>query len=253
MSLIKTIFLNFVLMINISNGENLKRAVVLGATGATGKEVVQALLSRNWSVTTVTRRSVEVNNNDRVTEIITNFTNTDELISKWNGHDALFNCVGTTRGQAGSADAFVDVEVRLTRLATQIAKLSGIKHVAVISAQSSNKDIWVPSNLLHPLLYIRTMGEKEQATIDGGLPSASIFQPGFLNRLVGDRMFENILHSFCPSASLRVDTLAMAMVKDAEKQLLALQNSDKISDNSNSCRNEVRYFNGNGAITRVAA
>ena len=39
-------------------------------------------------------------------------------IRLFDGADALFNCLGTTRGQAGSAEEFVRVEVGLSKVST---------------------------------------------------------------------------------------------------------------------------------------
>ena len=60
-----------------------------------------------------------------------------------------------------------------------MAKAAGtVKHVGLVSAQGSNKDIWVPTTLIHPMLYIRTLGQKEEAVIETNFASVSIFQPG---------------------------------------------------------------------------
>ena len=160
--------------------------------------------------------------------------------------------LGTTRGQAGGAEQFVQVEVGLTKIANAIAKESKILHVSVVSAQGANKDMWVPSTLIHPLLYIRTLGEKQQSVIDSKFPSTTIFQPGMLNRLVGDRAMENIFVNLLPS--LRVDLLAEAMVLDAEVKLQLLFSKKKEcqeSESQNEMEPIVTFYEGNGAITNL--
>jgi hypothetical protein len=175
--------------------------------------------------------------------------------------------VGTTRGQAGGAEQFVHVEVGLTKLVSEVAKQANIPHVAVVSAQGANKDMWVPSIYIHPMLYIRTLGEKQQAVLDLQFPSTSIFQPGMLNRLVGDRGMENLFVNMLPS--LRVDVLAEAMIVDAETKLEEL-----LPGTSNVCQEaaggkekeadvqgekgepapavpQVTYYEGNGNISRL--
>lgn len=96
--------------------------------------------------------------------------------------NALFNCLGTTRGQAGSAEAFVNVEVGLTKTISEVATDAGIRHASVVSAEGANKDMWVPTTLIHPLLYMRTLGEKEAAVLSFPFESVTIFRPGMLNR-----------------------------------------------------------------------
>lgn len=86
---------------SVTPHDNSYRAIVVGATGATGKYVVQKLLEKKWFVTTISRREYEneLLNDDmrtRLTSISSNFTaaDTESLIHQWNGHDALFNCLG---------------------------------------------------------------------------------------------------------------------------------------------------------------
>ena len=82
----------------------------------------------------------------------------------------------------------MDVEVGQTAAAAAVAKKLGARHAAVISAQGANAGMWVPSTYIHPLLYVRTMGEKEMAVQAAEFASTSIFRPGMLNRLRSDRM-----------------------------------------------------------------
>ena len=81
-----------------------RRAVVLGATGATGRKIVTQLLeSSDWHVTTLVRKPSPASETssgsqtDRLTEVVVG--NTLELadVSVFRGHDVLFNCIGTTR------------------------------------------------------------------------------------------------------------------------------------------------------------
>lgn len=116
--------------------EVIRRAVVVGATGATGREVVRELLHNNWQVTTVSRRNFSFDEfkpkESKLTQLQSDFSNTNELINLWTNHDALFNCLGTTRGQAGSAEAFVDVEVELTKKVVNIAKEAKVSLVILL-------------------------------------------------------------------------------------------------------------------------
>jgi oxidoreductase len=229
---------------------NLRRAVVVGSSGATGREVVKELMLKRWEVTTIARSQFDFpvseakHPDSKLTQIQSNFSSLDEYVGQCNGFDAMFNCLGTTRGQAGSAEAFVEVEVGLTKKACDFAKKAGIRHIAAVTAQGANKDIWVPTTLIHPLLYTRTLGEKQQAVLDAQLPSTSIFQPGMLNRLLGDRMWENVAVALIPSISLSVNVLAKAMIHDAEQKL------DALDAEQETCAARVSYFTGNYNIEK---
>ena len=91
-----------------------------------------------------------------------------------------------------------------------------IPHASLISAEGANHKIWA-KDWIHPLLYMRTIGQKEQTIIsDHSFDSVSIFKPGMLIRLQSERTwFEKF--SELRGSGLRVDTLASAMIHDAER------------------------------------
>jgi len=250
--------------------DKLRRAIVVGSSGATGREVVKELINRKWEVTTISRSKMEfplsetTHQEAKLIQIVSNFSSLDDYVSQCNGFDAMFNCLGTTRGQAGSADAFVAVEVGLTKKACDFAKKAGVRHVGVVSAQGANKDVWVPTTLIHPFLYTRTLGEKQQTVLDAGFASTTVFQPGLLNRLMGDRLWENVAVALVPGISLGVDILAKAMVKDAETKLNSLDNSanmpkiesESVASDQQTCTGGssslVSFFTGNYNIAEAA-
>lgn len=205
---------------HIQRGDGSRSAIVLGATGATGRQVLSQLLeSKEWGkVTTIGRRELpgEPENDKLHHYVVPDFDKLDEThADKWAGHDIVFNCLGTTRSQAGGAENFVRFEVDYTRKAADLAAKVGIKSFSVVSAQGANPNAWYV-NWLHPLLYVHTLGMKEEVIKNashGGFDRVSIFRPGMLNRLMGD-WHENVLNLL--GLGLRVDDLARAMIRDAE-------------------------------------
>lgn len=131
----------------------------------------------------------------------------------------VFNCIGTTRGQAGGADPFYKIEVEYTQKVAAIAAKAGIRQFSVVSAQGANANQpyvkWI-----HPLLYIYTLGMKEQVVkeVVPKFQRISIFRPGMLNRLKEDRTMEIVINRVF--GGLRVDDLAKVIVKDAESDVL---------------------------------
>ena len=209
-----------------------RSAVLVGATGATGKQLLAQLLEDDGftSVVAVGRRAPPgVEHPKLSTVIVADLTDADALREAWpvpadlDDEEAtvtrvMFNCIGTTRGQAGGAAGFQKVEVGITTAVSAVAAERGIGHISVVSAQGANPNTWVDSNeLIHPLLYARTLGRKEEATLaaKGSVVRRSIFRPGMLNRMTGDRMAENVINAL--GVGLRVDTLATAMLRDAQR------------------------------------
>ena len=54
----------------------------------------------------------------------------------------------------------------------------------MVTARVAHAGMWCdPWELVHPLLYARTLGRKEEAVLAAGFHRVSIFQPGMLDRL----------------------------------------------------------------------
>ena len=195
-----------------------KKAVVIGGTGATGQQLIKQLLANDkWEQITSIGRKPVLNGEshdklqDIVLETLYDLSSTEEL---WKGHDVFFNCIGTTRKRAGSAKKFIEIEAGISMEAAKIASNAKISHASVVSASGANHNQWA-KDWIHPLLYIRTIGQKEQTVITNKFDRVSIFRPGMLNRLVdNDTWFERILES--KGFGLKVDILASAMIRDAE-------------------------------------
>ena len=222
-----------------SSKENLINAIVIGGTGATGKRLIHQLLNNDncRKVTSIGRKPVnDGNKHDKLVDVIVDslfgLTSTKE---HWNDHDVFFNCLGTTRKRAGSAQAFVDIESGISKETSKMASQANIPHASLISAKGANHEIWA-TNWIHPLLYMKTMGQKEQTIIsDYSFNTVSIFKPGMLIRFPEKKtFFERIVES--NGSGLNVDILASAMIRDAENV------------KSSSINGSQRFFIGNEAI-----
>ena len=207
------------------------QSLVIGGTGATGKCLLELLLRNEKckKVTHIGRSPSEIDyKGDKLVDItIESMFFINQTKSYWLENDIFFNCIGTTRSRAGSAKSFVDIELGISKIAARMASESKIKHASLISAQGANPNKWGPE-FVHPLLYLKTMGEKEQTiTSDFSFNSVSIFRPGFLNRSSNNnpKLIDKLIKSF----SLPVYQLAKAMMLDAEKSIFNLGSSKKIN------------------------
>jgi oxidoreductase len=192
-----------------------RTAVVLGPSGATGAHVLRHLLARDeWTKVVSIGRSAIATTHAKLEHQVVDYDALERSADKWQGADVVFNCLGTTRKRAGGAEEFIKVEATYAQVAARIAKQANVGQFSVITAGGANSNVWVPSTLLHPLLYMRTMGQKEDAATSQHFPRTSIFRPGLLARGVSDRFLETLAERFLPA--LKVSDLAMAMVLDAE-------------------------------------
>jgi len=201
------------------------KAIIIGGTGATGKQLLNQLI-RNQNcdlVTSIGRRPVlDGKKNDKLVDIVVEslfkLTSTEKY---WKDNDVFFNCIGTTRQRAGGTKEFINIESGISNEAAKMAANAKIPHASLISAKGANHKIWA-KDWIHPLLYMKTIGQKEQTIISNfSFNSVSIFKPGMLIRLRGKQTwFEDF--SELKGFGLRVDTLASAMIHDAERVSLGL-------------------------------
>ena len=201
------------------------KAIIIGGTGATGKQLLNQLI-RNQNcdlVTSIGRRPVlDGEKNEKLVDIVVEslfkLTSTEKY---WKDNDVFFNCIGTTRQRAGGAKEFINIESGISIEAAKMAANAKIPHASLISAKGANHKIWA-KDWIQPLLYMKTIGQKEQTIISNfSFNSVSIFKPGMLIRLRGKQSwFENF--SELKGFGLRVDTLASAMIHDAERVKLGL-------------------------------
>jgi len=201
------------------------KAIIIGGTGATGKQLlIQLIRNQNCElVTSIGRRPVlDGEKNDKLVDIVVDslfkLTATEKY---WKNNDVFFNCIGTTRQRAGGTKEFINIESGISNEAAKMAANAKIPHASLISAKGANHKIWA-KDWIHPLLYMKTIGQKEQTILSNfSFNSVSIFKPGMLIRLRGKQTwFEDF--SQLKGFGLRVDTLASAMIHDAERVRLGL-------------------------------
>ena len=220
----------------------MKKAVVIGGTGATGRQLVQQLLGSVdfQTVTSIGRRPVlDGNEHEKLNDVvIPSMSQLHKTKDLWIGNDVFFNCIGTTRKKAGSAKQFVDIELGISRLAARMASEASIPQASVISASGANHKAW-SVDWIHPLLYTKTIGQKEQTLIsENKFKRVSIFRPGMLIRFMEEgKLWDNILTSL--GLGLPVDILSQAMINDALR----------FSENTSNER--LNYINGNQSIIKL--
>ena len=215
------------------------KAIIIGATGATGKQLLNQLMqNQNCElVTSIGRKPVlDGAKNDKLVDIVVeSLSNLSPTEKSWEGNDVFFNCIGTTRQRAGGAKEFIHIEAGISNEAAKMASNAKIHHASLVSAKGANHTTWA-KDWIHPLLYMRTMGQKEQTILSNfSFNHVSIFKPGMLIRLQGKQTwFESFSES--KGFGLRVDTLASAMIRNAEQVKLG------------SVEKSLQFFIGNDHI-----
>ena len=155
--------------------ENKQKALVFGATGLVGKQLVKQLADDVYysSITVFNRRSQNYSS-DKIIEIITDYGNL-QLYKEMFKADVLFCCIGTTIKKAGSQEAFCkvdhDLPVKLSKLANP-----NIKNFIMISSLGASTD---SSNF-----YLSTKGQTERDVSSTFCGKTYFVRPSLL---MGDR------------------------------------------------------------------
>ncbi|KAF9323353.1 Protein fmp52, mitochondrial [Linnemannia elongata] len=197
----------------------LNSCIILGGTGAVGKCIVKDALSSNafTRVLTLGRRPVPTENDS-------SFTNLSVLEQKTvDFENVVFCTLATTRGAAGSAEAFKKIDQQYVLDSARHIHEKAPKDPA--TGLSKVHFLYCSSTGANPnsfFLYPKTKGETEKALAEIGFERVSIFQPAFLKTVeprAGIRAGEWIFGKIIPvldlvaekSASVSVASVALAM------------------------------------------
>ena len=148
-------------------------ALVLGATGATGREIVNLLAAYQHfgKVYLLVRHPPNEFFGSKVQPVISNPLVFDAL-KGLDQIDVMFCALGTTQKKAGSKQAFYKIDHDLIVDAGIWAKNHGVVQFHVVSAQSANTD--------SSYFYLRTKGKTEQDLMALDFPSLTIYRPTLL-------------------------------------------------------------------------
>lgn len=194
------------------------KALIIGATGATGKDLVSQLLTDKGydEVNVFVRRPLAVENPKLKTHIV-NFDKPEEWKDLVKG-DVAFSCLGTTLKAAGSKEAQRKVDYDYQYNFAKAAKENEVEDYILVSSYGA-----------HPkskLFYSRMKGELEQSIKDLHFNKLTIFQPGMLERKDSERTgevlggkiikFANKFGVLTQQKPLPTEVLAKAMINSSK-------------------------------------
>lgn len=158
------------------------KALVIGATGAVGKDLVDMLLKEDSfeSVSVFVRRPLGFES-PKLTVHIIDFDHPELWRNLLQG-DVLFSCLGTTIKAAGSQEAQWKVDFTYQYEAAKSARENGVETYALVSS--------IGANPKSKIFYTRMKGELEEAVKQLGFPACFILQPPSLVRKGSDRFGE---------------------------------------------------------------
>ena len=150
----------------------MKTAIVAGATGLIGRELVQKLiLSDEYRMIYLISRRATGFTHEKIMELITDFDHLSEL-KIGEPIDDAFCALGTTMKQAGSREQFKRIDYHYVVSFATFARQLGASHFLVISSMGAG-----PKS---PAFYNRVKGATEQALINIGFNHLVILRPSLL-------------------------------------------------------------------------
>ena len=161
------------------------KALIIGATGATGKDLANVLLQDvdYKEVVIFVRRSMGISH-PKLTEILTDFDYLEAVSGQING-DVCFSCLGTTLKAAGSKEKQWHIDYEIPLKFAEIAKRNAVRGMVLLSAYGASTTSRV--------FYSRMKGQLEADIAGLAFDQYIIFKPGMLLRKDTDRSGERIM------------------------------------------------------------
>ena len=160
------------------------KALIIGATGATGKDLVTQLLADDTysQVHCFVRKPLTLTHLKLHTHVV-DFETPEAWADLLRG-DVAFSCLGTTLAVAGSKEAQWRVDYDYQYNFAELCHNNGVPTFVLISAAGAKAQ--------SKLFYNRMKGQLEDAIKALGFPSLFIFQPSVLVRKGSDRKGEQL-------------------------------------------------------------
>lgn len=150
---------------------NEKSAIIAGATGLVGNEILKLLSQNNkYKKLYVLGRRAPSIRHEKTEVILTNFENLDTIFFNTKIDDC-YCAIGTTKKKSGKKGLFTVDYTYVVNLALLCEKLN-ISNFLVISSQGANSKA--------PFHYLRTKGLMEKKIKKKSIPGIFIFRPSII-------------------------------------------------------------------------
>ncbi|XP_072236088.1 oxidoreductase HTATIP2 isoform X2 [Leuresthes tenuis] len=214
-----------------------KSCFVLGASGETGKVLLQELLERNifFKITLIGRRQLTFEGKpyENLIQEVVDFEKLDEHAVAFQGHDVGYCCLGTTRAKAG-VDGFIRVDHDYVLKSAELAKAGGCTQFHLESSRGADKN--------SKFLYLKVKGQVEADIEALGFDRFSVYRPGVLlvdrqesrpGEWLARKFFSAMSAMGSTAMSIPIQAVAKAMVSNTllqpEQKAEILENSAIVS------------------------
>lgn len=188
----------------------LKTALVVGATGLIGHQLVTQLVNSSLynRIRVLVRKSLNWQH-PRLQEIIIDFDQPNGLLMQ---ADDIFCCLGTTRKKAGSKEGFRKVDYQYPLDIARLGRANGASQFAIVTSMGANPN--------SSFFYNQVKGEIERDLALLDYPTLLIFRPSLLlgNRgdfRLGEKIGEGFMRLFGPILPTQYQAIDSSKVVNA--------------------------------------
>lgn len=151
-----------------------RKAILIGATGLVGQHLVKQLSELYDTLIIIARRPPRYINASMRFYQVSDFDNLAEIFASVGADRTTdaFSCLGTTKKQAGSDEAFRKVDHDYNVNFAKLCHDKGVKNFFLLSSMNADID--------SRFLYNRVKAETEQSIMALGFEQLAIFRPSLL-------------------------------------------------------------------------
>lgn len=166
-----------------------KTAIILGATGAVGSQLLERLLQDpEYSKIKLFARGENTHTAAKIDYHKIDVLELDHYATAFTG-DVVFCCIGTTKAKTPDTTQYRKIDFGIPVTAARLSKENGIPVFIVISALGANSK--------SSTFYTKTKGEMQDAVLELALPKTHILQPSLIvSKRADNRILEKIATGF---------------------------------------------------------
>ena len=179
-----------------------KKAIIAGASGLIGSNLLQILLAESGYdlVLIIVRKEVPIKH-PKLKQLVVDFDKLNDYAAEITG-DVIFSCLGTTQALTPDKTLYRKIDHDYPVALAQIGLKNGVQQLHLVSA--------IGANTASSAFYLKLKGETEQDVAGVGLPSVYIYQPSMLK---GRKDKQRFGESFFNALMTVVDPLLFGSLK----------------------------------------
>jgi uncharacterized protein YbjT (DUF2867 family) len=151
---------------------NQKTAIILGATGLTGRLLLSKLVADDsYTSIKLFSRKASGNTAPKIKEFVGDMLQLEHFKNDFTA-DEVYCCIGTTSAKTKDRAVYKAIDYGIPFATSKLAKENNIPTYLVVSAMGANSK--------SKIFYNRTKGEMEQAVLSQKIPNTYILRPSLI-------------------------------------------------------------------------